>query len=110
MTYSVQYYLAIIVAAMGVVAGVIAASGLTAHPSWVTTDVATTATIIAGVCAGLAALLPPVTRTPATRDSKYLAAMAGALPDDVAKKHGLTVIRDGDHIDVSSPEKPLDTL
>jgi hypothetical protein len=110
MTYSAQYYLGILVAAVGVVAGVIAASWLTIHPSWVTADVAATATIVAGACAGLAALLPPVTRTPATRDAELVAAMAGALPDDVAKRHGLTVIPEGDHIEVSSPEKPLDTL
>ncbi len=110
MKYEVLYAIAWVNAAIGVVAAVLAAAGFVAHPSWLSSDLIATATIVMGICGGLATILPQVTRTPATREAKYLAAMAGALPADVAQKHGLTVVNAGDHLEVSSPEKPLDTL
>lgn len=100
MTYSVQFYAAWIVAAIGVVAGVLAGASQTPwHPSWLTGDVAATAGIVSGVCVALAALLPQVNRTPATREAKYLKAAAGVLPEDLAEKHPVVGIH-----------KPLDTL
>jgi hypothetical protein len=106
MTYRVTYALAWINAAIGVVAGVLAGAYLTVHPSWLTQDVAATCGILVPITVGLAALLPQVQRTPAQRDAKYLAALAGALPDDVANRAGLTVTRAGDTLNVSAPEVP----
>jgi hypothetical protein len=106
-TYGVQYALAWANAAAFVVASVLAGSGLTVHPSWLTGDVTATAAILVLVCGGLAHILPPVTRTPATRDARYISAMAGDLPEDVAKKHGLDVISQSDgSLTVVSPDQP----
>jgi hypothetical protein len=99
MEYRVQYALSWLNAAVLAVSGVLSGAGLVFHPSWLTDDVRTTAGVLTLVCGALAVLLPPVQRTPAVRDSRYLAASAGVLPADVAKRHGLV-----------GPQKPLDTL
>ena len=92
MTYSVAYYAAWVVAAIGVLAGVLAGASQTPwHPSWLTTDLAATAGIVSAVCVGLAALLPQVTRTPGVRESNYMAARLGTLPPDLAEKHAQTI-------------------
>lgn len=91
MTYNLAYWAAWLNAAIGVVAGVLAGAYLTVHPSWLTTDVAATCGIVVPITVGLAALLPQVTRTPAARESKYLVASQGKLPDDLAKKYPLVV-------------------
>lgn len=88
MSYQLKYTLAWINAALGVIAGVLAATSLTPfHPSWLSTDVAATAAILSTICVGLAALLPQVSRTPANRETAYLAASVGVLPDDLAARH-----------------------
>lgn len=88
MTYTLQYAAAWVVAAVGVVAGILA-TGIAApnHPSWLTTDVAATAALVSLICVGLGALLPQVNRTPSTREAKYLSASVGVLPPDLAAKH-----------------------
>jgi hypothetical protein len=86
-SYHLAFYAARLNAAVGVVAGVLAAAYLTAHPSWLTADVAATAGIVVLICGGLAALLPQVTRTPEQREANYLKAAAGVLPPDIAKKY-----------------------
>jgi hypothetical protein len=87
-TYSIGFYAAWLVAVVGVIAGVLAGLGYTGlHPSWLTQDVSATAGIVSAICVGLAALLPQVTRSPAVRESNYLAAAGGVLPDDLAAKH-----------------------
>lgn len=112
MNYSVQFYAAWAIFIVGTACGVLAgADKLGAHPAWLTPDLVATCTLIAAVCIPLAAVLPQITRTPAARSAKYIAAMAGALPDDIAEKHGLSVTRTGTgDLAISSPEKPLDTL
>lgn len=111
MSYTPAFYLAWINAAVGVVAGALSAAYLVAHPQWLTGDVAATCGVVVTVSVGLAALLPQISRTPAQRDAKYLAALAGALPDDIAQKHGLTITAGpSGSLNVVSPEKPLDTL
>ncbi len=94
MPYSVLYALAWVNAAIGVVAGVLAAAYPLAHPSWLSADIALTCGLLVPVSVGLAALLPAVTRTPDSREVKYLAAQQGRLPDDLARKQA----------------KPFDTL
>lgn len=110
MSYQTQYALSVLNGIVLGIAGVLTGAGVVLQPSWLSGDLRATAGIVVLLCGVLAHWLPPLQRTPATRDSKYLAAMAGALPEDVAKKHGLTVTREGDHVEVSSPQKPLDTL
>lgn len=108
MSYSVSFAVAWLNAAVGVVAGVLAAAYLTVHPSWLSADIAATCGIVVPITVGLAALLPQVTRTPAKRDNAYIAALAGSLPEDVAKKHGLMVTREpGGTLNVTTPEEPL---
>lgn len=82
------YIAAWIVAAVGVVAGVLAIAGHFASPppSWLTPDIIGTAAIVAPIAAGLAALLPSVTRTPSAREESYLHATVGVLPADLAHK------------------------
>lgn len=88
MTYPVMYAVAWIVAATAVIAGILAASiAAPNHPSWLTSDVASTCGLIAAICGGLAAFLPQVQRTPDRREAKYLDATAGILPSDLAEKH-----------------------
>lgn len=90
--YQLAYYYAIVVAVVGVVAGVLAGASQTSfHPSWLTGDVAATAGIVSAICVGLAAALPQLGRTPASREANYLKAAAGVLPDDLAAKHGVIV-------------------
>lgn len=86
MTYDVRYAVAWVNAAVGVIAGVLAAAWLTVHPSWLTQDVAATCGVIVPISVGLAALLPQINRTPAQREANYLAAAAGKLPDDLVSK------------------------
>lgn len=86
MTYDIRYALAWVNAAGGVIAGVLAAAWLTVHPSWLTQDIAATCGVIVPITVGLAALLPQINRTPATREATYLAAAAGKLPDDLVNK------------------------
>lgn len=87
-SYSFAWYLAWCVAVVGIVAGVLSGASLTPwHPIWLTPDVAATAGIISAVCVGLAALLPQVGHSPAHRESAYLAASVGVLPDDLAARH-----------------------
>lgn len=90
--YNVQYVIAWLNAAAGIVAAILAGAGLTLHPSWLSGDVAATAGVVSLVCAGLSQILPPVTRTPAQRETKYLQAVAGILPDDLAAKHGTPLL------------------
>jgi hypothetical protein len=91
-SYSLAYYAAILVAVVGVVAGVLAASAVAPnHPSWLTGDVAATAGLVSAICVGLAAFLPQLARTPSTRETSYLKAAAGVLPDDLAAKHPVVV-------------------
>lgn len=82
------YVAAWIVAAIGVIAGVLAIAGHFASPppAWLTPDIVGTAAIIAPICAGLAALLPSITRTPTIRQTSYLRARVGLLPSDLAQK------------------------
>src|SRR5690348_6223315 len=106
MNYTPAYYFAWLNAAIGVIAGALSAAYLVAHPSWLTGDIAATCGIVVTITVGLAALLPQVTRTPAARESKYIAALAGSLPDDVAQKHGLSVTPGpGGSLTVSTPEQ-----
>lgn len=103
MTYSVGFYAAWIVAAVGVVAGVLAGASQTPwHPAWLTGDVAATAGIISGICVALAALLPQIGRSPGKREDSYVkAAVSGELPKDIAERHPLIRV---------DPAKPLDTI
>lgn len=111
MPYSVLYAIAWLNVAVGGVAGVLVAAFLAAHPTWLTQDMALTCGIIVPASLFLATLLPAVTRTPAQREANYLAALAGALPDDIADKRGLMVTQTpSGTLNVSTPEKPLDTL
>lgn len=87
--YTIAYAASWLNAAVGVVSGVLAGAALTVHPSWLTPDIAMTCGIIVPITVGLAALLPPVTRTPAKRESQLLTAYAGALPKDLAEKHNV---------------------
>jgi hypothetical protein len=106
-SYSVGYYAAWIVAIAGVIAGVLAGIGYSGlRPSWETQDISATAGIISAICVGLAAILPQVTRSPAARESRYIAALAGMLPDDIAKKHNLTVTPEPGGLKVETPEEP----
>lgn len=86
-SYPVAYAAAWINAAVGGIAGVLAAAYLTVHPSWLTGDVAATCGIIVPICGLLATLLPPLTRTPARREKSYLKANMGELPKDIAAKY-----------------------
>jgi hypothetical protein len=109
--YTPAFYLAWVNAAVGVIAGALSAAYLLAHPAWLTGDIAATCGVIVTITVGLAALLPQISRSPSAREAKYLAALAGSLPDDIANKHGLTVTQTASGtLNVSSPEKPLDTL
>jgi hypothetical protein len=85
-SYSFVYGLAWVNGAVLVVATVLAGSGLTVHPSWLTPDVTATAAILVPICGGLAHFLPPLTRTPAKREAKYFATLAGVPPKDIAEK------------------------
>lgn len=106
MSYSVLYALAWLNAAAGGIAGVLAAAYPVAHPSWLTAEVALTCGLIVPITLVLAALLPPVTRTPAIRDAKYAAAATGVLPADVAKRHGLEATQKPDGtLTVVTPEQ-----
>jgi hypothetical protein len=107
-TYSVQWIAAWAVFIVGAICGVLAgADRLGAHPSWLTPDLAATATIVAAVCGILAAVLPQLQRTPAVREARYISALAGSLPDDVAQKHGLMTTQQPDgSLTVVSPEQP----
>lgn len=88
LNYNLKYTAAWIVAAAGVIAGILAGASQTPwHPGWLTSDVAATAGLIAAACAGLAAFLPQVSRSPSVRESAYLSASVGVLPDDLAAKH-----------------------
>lgn len=87
--YSLLYAIAWINSVVGIIAGVLAGAYVTVHPSWLTGDVAATCTVLVLVSAALAPVLPPITRTPAKRETKYLEAMAGILPDDLARKHNV---------------------
>jgi hypothetical protein len=93
--YTLLYAAAWVVAAIGVVAGVLAAYWhfVDVPPSWLTPDVVRTCAVLVPICAGLAALLPRVTLTPAKRDAKYLAAMAGVLPRDIARKYPTVLVK-----------------
>lgn len=95
MTYSVAYFFSWVNTAVLIVCGVLSASNLLFHPSWLTNDIAATAGILVLICGGFATILPPITRTPGSRETKYLNARLGALPEDLEAKHG---------------RKPLDTL
>lgn len=108
MNYSLAHLLAIVNAAIGIVAGALASAYLIPqHPSWLTGDVAGTCTILVTITVGLAALLPQVTRTPKKREDAYIAAMAGAPPDDVLKSRNLKVEQGPDgSFTVIGPEKP----
>lgn len=89
-SYTLAYYAAIAIAVVGVIAGVLAGIGYTgARPSWETADVSATAGIISAICVGLAAALPQLGRTPGARETSYLKAAAGVLPDDLAQKHAV---------------------
>lgn len=96
MSYNVAFYAAWVNAAVGVIAGTLAAAYPIAHPSWLSADIALTCGILVPITVGLAALLPQIQRTPAQRESRYIAALAGSLPDDVAKKHGLSATQQPD--------------
>lgn len=88
MDYRIQYIAAWVVAALGIVTGILAASvAIPMHPSWLTTDVAATAGLISTVCVALAAILPQVHRSPAVREAAYLSAAVGVLPPDLAAMH-----------------------
>lgn len=88
MPYRIAYAAACINAAIGAIAAVLSSAYLAVHPSWLTEDVALTCgIIIVPISIILANFLPAIPRTPAKREFKYLAAMAGALPEDLAKKH-----------------------
>lgn len=88
MSYQIQYVAAWVVAAIGVVAGIMATSiAAPNHPSWLTTDFAATAALVSLICVSLGALLPQVHRTPGTREANYLSASMGVLPPDLAAKH-----------------------
>lgn len=94
-SYPLAYYAATVNAAVGVIAGVLASAYLTVHPSWLTSDVAATAGIVVLVSGGLAAsILPPLTRTPGSRESKYLAASAGEMPKDLKEKFPVVAVAD----------------
>ncbi len=88
MSYNFWYYAAIIVAVIGVIAGVVGGIGYTGlRPGWDTPDVAGTAGMVAAICVGVAALLPQLTHTPAARETAYLkAAATGELPKDLKTK------------------------
>jgi hypothetical protein len=90
-SYSTQYAFAWLNAAVGIVAGALAAAYLTIHPSWLDSDVAATAGIVVTIAASLSQILPPLQRTPARRDAKYLAAAQGAPPRDIAERYPLIV-------------------
>lgn len=92
-SYPIAYAAAWINAAIGGIAGVLAAAYLTVHPSWLTGDVAVTCGIIVPICGVLATLLPSITRTPAQREQNYLKANMGELPKDIAAKYPATVVR-----------------
>jgi hypothetical protein len=89
--YSTQYAFAWINGVVGVVASALAAAYLTIHPSWLDSDLAATAGIVAGITVALAQILPPLQRTPGKRDTNYLAAAQGALPRDVVQRYPLVV-------------------
>jgi drug/metabolite transporter superfamily protein YnfA len=89
MEYRIQYAASWANAAVGIVAAVLAGTGLTLHPSWLSNDVAATAGVISAASIALSQILPPLQRTPANREGRYLAAMAGVPPKDVADKLGL---------------------
>jgi hypothetical protein len=91
LTYSTQYAFAWLNAAIGIVAGALAAAYLTIHPSWLDGDVAATAGIVVTIAASLSQILPPLQRTPSVRDARYLAASQGALPKDIAHNYPLLV-------------------
>ncbi len=88
MSYNFWYYAAIVVAIIGVVAGIVGGIGYTGlRPGWDTPDVSATAGMIAAICVGVAALLPQLTHTPAARKLAYhKAAATGELPADLAAK------------------------
>lgn len=90
-SYSLAFYGAWLNAALGVVCGALAGAYLLVHPSWLTSDVASTAGVIVTVTVGLAAILPSVGRTPGSREIKYLAASQGVLPSDIARKFPLVI-------------------
>lgn len=102
-SYNVQYALAWLNAAVGIVAGAISAGYLviSGHPAWLTPDVASTCAIIATITVGLAQILPPLTRTPAHRETQLLSATQGVLPNDLADKHP-------NLIPGAPPTRPLD--
>lgn len=106
MTYTTQYTLAVLNAAVGAVALVLAGSGLTFHPSWLNNELAATCGVIATVCGVLSQFLPPLQRTPGHREARYIAAMAGDLPKDVADKAALTVTQEPTGLRISSREQP----
>lgn len=87
MAYRAQYLLAQLVAIVAAVAGVLAGSGLTVHPAWLTPDVTATASVVVVVCLALQPLLPSLIRTPSKREATLLSATVGVLPDDLADKH-----------------------
>lgn len=96
MSYSIQFYAAWLVFVVGAIAGVLAgADKLGAHPSWLTSDLVATCTLVAAVCIPLAAVLPQITRTPSAREAKYTAALAGAPPDDIARKYPTLMSSEG---------------
>jgi hypothetical protein len=86
-SYPLAYAAAWIVAAVGIIAGGVAAAGLTVHPSWLTSDVTATASIVAPICVALGAILPQIQRTPGKRESSYLLANQGQLPPDLQAKY-----------------------
>lgn len=110
MSYATWYTLALINAAFLAVAGVLSVLGLLFHPLWMSNALLATAGILTFACGLLAAFLPSLLQTPSVRETQLLAALAGALPDDVAQKHGLSVVSSGGELTWISPEKPLDTL
>lgn len=102
MNYQTQYTLAVLNAAIGAVALVLAGSGLTFHPAWLSGELSATCGVVATVCGVLSQFLPPLQRTPGSRETKYLAASQGELPHDIAEKYPLVA--------AIEPAKPLDTL
>lgn len=102
--YQIAHAAAWVNAALIVVGGGLAAASATPlHPSWLTPDIGLTAGIAASVCGGLATILPQIQRTPAKREDAYMAAFAGALPDDLARKHPTLSTRREEPADPSVP-------
>lgn len=93
MTYKIAYIAAIVLFLVNVAIGAIQAAYASGHGAdlGITPQAQAWIAVASTVIAAALAVLPQVQRTPGTRETRYLVASQGKLPDDIAHKYPMVI-------------------